>query len=77
MLATGGTITTSGDFKIHTFTGPGTFTVICAGQLQVKYSRLFSSSRWWWWWWSTIGGGGGAGGFRESKSAQVAYTASL
>ena len=23
--ATGGTITTSGDFKIHTFTGPGTF----------------------------------------------------
>jgi len=25
--ATGGVITTSGDFKIHTFTGPGTFTV--------------------------------------------------
>ena len=25
--ATGGTITTSGDFKIHTFTGPGTFVV--------------------------------------------------
>jgi hypothetical protein len=25
--ATGGTITTSGDFKIHTFTGPGTFCV--------------------------------------------------
>ena len=24
---TGGTITTSGDFKIHTFTGPGTFCV--------------------------------------------------
>jgi hypothetical protein len=27
MVATGGTITTSGDYKIHTFTGPGTFTV--------------------------------------------------
>ena len=25
--ATGGAVTTSGDFKIHTFTGPGTFTV--------------------------------------------------
>ena len=27
LTATGGTITTSGDCKIHTFTGPGTFTV--------------------------------------------------
>ena len=27
IAATGGTITTSGNFKIHTFTGPGTFTV--------------------------------------------------
>jgi len=31
VTATGGTITTCGDFKIHTFTGPGTFTVSCAG----------------------------------------------
>jgi nitrous oxide reductase accessory protein NosL len=31
VTATGGSITTSGDFKIHTFTGPGTFTVTCAG----------------------------------------------
>jgi len=31
VAATGGTITTSGDYKIHTFTGPGTFTVTCAG----------------------------------------------
>jgi len=29
--ATGGTITTCGDFKIHTFTGPGTFTVCSVG----------------------------------------------
>jgi hypothetical protein len=27
VAATGGTITTCGDYKIHTFTGPGTFTV--------------------------------------------------
>ena len=27
LIATGGTITTSGDYRIHTFTGPGTFTV--------------------------------------------------
>ena len=31
ITATGGTITTCGDFKIHSFTGPGTFTVSCAG----------------------------------------------
>jgi hypothetical protein len=31
VTATGGTITTSGDYKIHTFTGPGTFTVTSAG----------------------------------------------
>ena len=27
IAATGGTETTCGNFKIHTFTGPGTFTV--------------------------------------------------
>ena len=31
VTATGGTITTSGNFKIHTFTGPGTFCVSCGG----------------------------------------------
>ena len=31
IVATGGTITTSGNFKIHTFTGPGTFTVCSVG----------------------------------------------
>ena len=31
ITATGGTITTSGNFKIHTFTGPGTFTVCSVG----------------------------------------------
>ena len=27
LIATGGTETTCGDYKIHVFTGPGTFTV--------------------------------------------------
>jgi hypothetical protein len=31
IVATGGTIATSGDYKIHTFTGPGTFTVCAVG----------------------------------------------
>src|SRR5210317_1901107 len=33
ITATGGTVTTSGDFKIHTFTGDGCFVVSCAGGL--------------------------------------------
>jgi hypothetical protein len=40
-----------GDYKIHTFTGPGTFTVTSAGNPGGStFSRLFSSSwrRWWW-----------------------------
>ena len=51
--ATGGTITTSGDFKIHTFTGPGNFCVSAignpAGSTQVDYLVV-------------AGGGAGAGG---------------
>jgi len=34
-VATGGTITTCGDFKIHTFTGPGTFCVSQVGNAPV------------------------------------------
>ena len=31
ITATGGTVTTDGDYKIHTFTGDGTLTVTCTG----------------------------------------------
>ena len=54
VTATGGTITCSpcGDYKIHTFTGPGTFTVSCCRKFsRFEYSRLFSSSWWWRWSW--------------------------
>jgi hypothetical protein len=35
--ATGGTVTTSGDYKVHTFTGPGTFAVTNAGSPDFGY----------------------------------------
>ena len=70
IVATGGTITCCGDYKIHTFTGPGTFTVTCAGNsagsdtvdyLVVAGGAGGASS--------DHGGGGGAGGYRESSGA--------
>ena len=80
ITATGGTITTSGDYKIHTFTGPGTFTVCSVGAgspvsnvvdyLVVAGGGSGGSSG------DGGGGGGGAGGFRESKNPTAPYTAS-
>jgi hypothetical protein len=68
IAATGGTTTICGDFKIHTFTGPGTFCVsslaVCSSNNEVDYLVVAggggSGSS------SSGGGGGGAGGFRES-----------
>jgi len=72
ITATGGTITTSGSFKIHTFTGPGTFTVCSVGNAsgsdKVDYLVVAgggaggngSSAG------GYGGGAGGAGGYRES-----------
>lgn len=74
--ATGGTETTSGDDKIHTFTGPGTFTVSgispCAANNVVSYLVIGGGGGGE----QTRGGGGGAGGFREVKSPSTPYTAS-
>jgi len=82
IVATGGTITEDGNFKVHTFTGPGTFTVCSVGSpngsTEVSYmvvagggagGRGATGS-------SNAGGGGGAGGFREGKTPQCTYTAS-
>ncbi len=83
VAASGGTITTSGNFKIHTFTGPGTFTVCSAGNSvgsnTVSYMVVAGGG----------GGGGsaqtpndagtsggGAGGYREGKASTDSYTAS-
>ncbi len=65
MSATGGTITTSGDYKIHTFTGPGTFTVcsvagVCGPTRNVVDYLVAAGGAGG----GGYGGGGGAGGFR-------------
>jgi len=76
LIATGGTITTCGDCKIHTFTGPGTFTVTNASLIPANNTVSYlvvagggggSGSH---------GGGGGGGGFREYKNPVTPYIAS-
>jgi len=66
--ATGGTVTTSGDFKIHTFTGDGCFVVSAtgnpAGSDSVDYLVVAGGAGGG----GDGGGGGGAGGFRMSNS---------
>ena len=77
ITATGGTITTvCTNFKVHTFTGPGTFCV-SAGQgakAQVDYLVVAGGGGGGF----ERAGGGGAGGFRESKVAATSgcWTAS-
>tara|TARA_E500000305_G_scaffold10345_1_gene7033 strand:+ start:2550 stop:4427 length:1878 start_codon:yes stop_codon:yes gene_type:complete len=76
--ASGGSQTCSGDYRIHTFTGPGTFTVSSvgnpAGSSSVDYLLIAggggggganapSGSPY------GSGGGGGGGGYRESSGA--------
>ena len=71
IVATGGTITCDGDYKIHTFTGPGTFTVCSVGNpggsTTVDYLVVAGGGG------GSAdgvqpqgGAGGGAGGFRQS-----------
>ena len=88
VAATGGTIVTSGDFKIHSFTGDGCFVVSCggntAGSETVDYLVVAGGGGAGYQISSSPGpgviyggaGGGGAGGFREGKQCAPAYTAS-
>ena len=84
IAATGGTVTTSGDFKIHTFTGDGCFVISQIGNAPINplggpsvvdYLVVAGGG-------SNgpghVGGGGGGGGYRESHSTPVSgcYTAS-
>ena len=76
VAATGGTESFSGDYKIHTFTGPGTFTVTSAGNPAgsntVDYLVVAGGG-------GSNGqyvGGAGGGGFRESKATGAPWTAS-
>jgi len=84
IVATGGTETTCGDYKIHTFTGPGTFTVSSLSSLPTNNSvdylvvaggggggGAYAPAN------NSTAGGGGAGGYRESSgAASGCYTAS-
>ncbi len=78
ICATGGTISCSGDFRIHTFTGDGTFKINTAptpannnvSYLVVGGGGGSGSSG------GNSAGGGGAGGFREGKTPATPYTAS-
>ena len=76
VVATGGTVTTTGDYKIHTFTGPGTFCVTGAGTAPnnvVDYLVVAGAGGAG----SDNAGGGGAGGYRESNgTASGSYTVS-
>jgi len=79
IAATGGTVTTSGDFKIHTFTGDGCFVVSslgnqCGAASTVDYLVIAGGAGGG----NSNGGGGGAGGFREGKDSTLSspHTAS-
>ena len=67
-----------GNFKIHKFTGPGTFHSLfkncysCAADNLVSYLVVGSGGAAG----ATNGGGGGAGGFRELVSPSSPYTGS-
>jgi len=81
LVATGGTITTDGDYKVHTFNESGTFTVSNPGtDAEVEYLVIAGGGggcrR------STAGGdgGGGAGGYRTTTGFSVsaqAYTVTV
>ena len=74
IVASGGTETTSGNFKIHTFTSNGTFTVSevgnAGGSNTVSYMVVAGGG-------ATQGynsSGGGAGGYREGLGVNDSYT---
>ena len=66
--ATGGTITESGGYTIHTFTESGTFTPVISGTVDYLVVAGGAGGG------GERGGGGGAGGFRTATSFSVAAT---
>jgi hypothetical protein len=71
MVATGGSITTSGDYKIHTFNSSSTFNVTQIGDVStVEYLVIAAGASGG----TGNGGGGGAGGYRTASSFSVSQT---
>ena len=66
--ASGGTITQSGGFTIHTFTSSGTFTPNTIGTVEYLVIAGGGGSG------TSGGGGGGAGGYRTATGFSVAAT---
>src|SRR3990167_1319158 len=69
IVATGGTITTDGNYKVHTFTGSGTFEVT-SGSGNVWYLVVAGGAGGGYW----DGGGGGAGGYKSNAAYDYAVT---
>ena len=71
ITATGGTIATSGNFKTHIFTGPGSFVVctaaVCSADNVVEYLVVAGGASAG----TRIGGGGGAGGARVFETSPL------
>jgi hypothetical protein len=77
IVASGGTETTSGDYKIHSFTSSGCFSVTSLGNdagggEDVSYLIIAGGGGGG----DGRGGGGGAGGYREGKLSTDTYSAS-
>jgi hypothetical protein len=66
VVATGGTVTTVGDYKVHTFTSSGTFTVSNPGAQNggIEYLVVAGGGG------GGVFGAGGAGGYRSSVSGE-------
>ena len=75
VAATGGTVTTDGDYKIHVFNSSSTFTVTnagnAAGSNTVEYLVIAGGGGGGY----DLGGGGGAGGYRTDTGLSVSATA--
>ena len=78
--ATGGTISTSGNYKIHSFTSSGNFVVTDAGNQsgvdEVSYIVVGGGGAAGDGDGTHGGGGGGAGGYREGRAGNDTYTVS-
>ena len=69
LAATGGTVTESGDYKIHTFTGDGCFVVAFAGAGTTASPSIVD--------YLVVAGGGGGGGFRAGGAGGGGFRESL
>ena len=74
--ATGGTETTSGNFKIHTFNSSSNFVVSSVSGLSSKDEASYLVIAGGAGGGAQIAGGGGAGGFREGKAGNDTYSVS-